>query len=95
MKLELKSFAIGVLLTINVMLIMGFQSFYSTNAKEGFVDVEFLSDNPGIGFWTNSKTGEPFGTYNFQTENYMLIKEGRGENVSRDKFYSEIAKQNN
>ena len=80
MKLDIKSFIIGVLTTVNLFLLMGFDD----HEEENKYDIERIGGNI---VWFDKRTGEFVGNYSDSTERYRVPNSG-GMNVS-SKYYTE------
>jgi|AP95_1055475.scaffolds.fasta_scaffold195937_1 hypothetical protein len=91
MKLELKSFAIGVLLTVNVLLLLGLNS-----NEVGVIryDVEYVINHDSTRsyqtynkYWIDTRTGEEIGMYESQDFKHKKLEGGVLEEMSYKNFH--------
>ena len=94
MTLDIKSFLIGVLTTVNLFLLMGFDD-HEEEKEVGKYDVEYVinHDSPTSyqtynKYWIDTRTGEEIGMYESQNYKYKKLEGG----VSEEMYYKDFHK---
>jgi hypothetical protein len=78
MKVDIKSFIIGVLTTVNLFLLMAFDDHQVESQHKYDIEYIVVADALISAMWADVKTGEPVGAFNFLEEDenkkYVIYK---------------------
>ena len=98
MKLDIKSFAIGVLLTVNVLLLLGLNS---NEIKASRYDVEYVINHDSTSsyqtynkYWIDTRTGEEIGMYESQDFKHKKLEGGVLEEMGWKDFHKYLKERN-
>ena len=83
MKLDIKSFLIGILTTVNLFLLMGFDNHEEENQNGRY---QVIIDNKGDQYWYDTRYGDKV-AIGSKSYGYILLKEKGGMKERFDKEY--------
>ena len=84
MKLDIKSFLIGILTTVNLFLLMGFDDHEDESQKNGRYQV--IIDNKGDQYWYDTRYGDKV-AIGSKSYGYILLKEKGGAKATFKKEF--------
>ena len=85
MKLDIKSFLIGILTTVNLFLLMGFDDHEDESQKNGRYQV--IIDNEGQKNWYDTRYGDKVAMELKVMKSYILLKEKGGAKATFKKEF--------
>ena len=84
MKLDIKSFIIGILTTVNLFLIMGFDDHDEENQNGRY---QVIIDSKGDQYWYDTRYGDKIAIGSTKSYGYILLGENGGINERFDKEF--------
>ena len=84
MKLEIKSFIIGILITANFFLLMGFDNHVEKNQNGRY---QVIIDSKGDQYWYDTRYGDKIAIGSTKSYGYILLGENGGIKERFDKEF--------